>query len=480
MSIRFFLEIPDDSPAMTTIRLWVLRLGLFLLRQPIPEADDWIFLIDHTCELGPGKVLVILGVRQSQLQPGAYNLAHQDVELLHLEPMDTSTGDLMYGILTDLSDRVGVPRQIISDHGSDLVKAERLFVADHPGVRVTWDITHCMARFLLAEIATDEHWQRFRQACSETRNAVQQTPLRFLAPPSQKGASRCEHFDRLVLWGDDLLRFAERADFHQISIRHQCDSEARDQLKDQLDGTVLKLLEPLQERVFTERQGLEQTLRETLDADTFRTWSDKIIEASDCGRRMFMERYGWVCEYQDDLRLCYCPIVRMVYAAEKLVKREGLHEETATRFREHLDQAAEIIDARPVAAEPSTHTDRVAKLQARIVGYMNEQSCGCPIDESLLGTSDVLESLFGKYKTYSSRSSFKELGASLLLLPVLTARLTSDMIRNALEAVSVVALKQWVESNIGITALAQRIKAFRRPKPTENRHEQNTVSTAKI
>ncbi len=462
---------------MTTIRLWVLRLGLFLLRQPIPVADDWIFLIDHTCELGPGKVLVILGVRQSQLQPGAYNLAHQDVELLHLEPMDTSTGDLMYGILTDLSDRVGVPCQIISDHGSDLVKAKRLFVADHPQVTVTWDITHRMARLLLAEIATDEHWQSFRQACSETRNAVQQTPLRFIAPPSQKGASRCEHFDRLVLWGDDLLGFAERADFHQISTQHQCDTQARVQLSVQLDGTVLKLLEPLEERVFTDRQGLEQTLRETLDANTLRTCGDKIIEASDCGRRIFMERYGWVCKYTDELRLCYCPIVRMVYAAEKLVKREGLHEETAARFREQLDQAAETIDARPLGAELSIHTDRVVELESKIVDYMNEESCGCPIGESLLGTSDVLESLFGKYKTYSSRSSFKELGASLLLLPVLTARLTSDMIRIALEAVPVAALKQWVECNIGITALAQRIKAFRLPKPTEIRHEQNTVST---
>lgn len=453
-----------DAPAMTTIRLWILRVGLYLHQQPVPKASDWIFLIDHTCELGPGKVLVILGVRQSQLQPGTYNVGHQDVELLHLQPMDSSTGERMHDILCSVSDRVGVPRQIVSDHGSDLVKAERLFTTDHPDVIVTWDITHRMARLILAEIADDARWQTFRQACSETRNAVQQTALRFLAPPSQKGSSRCEHFDRLVLWGCDLLAFAERKDFGQITSNHQWDESARSRLTDILSITVLKSLESLDEHVFADRKAFEQAVQETLDAESFATYGAKIIEASDCGRRQFLERFDWVQEYQEDLQRCYHPMVHLVHEAERLVKHEGIHGETAQRLQQKVRR--ELVQE-----------GRVAQFESKIMAYLNEEGRGRPANESLLGTSDVLESLFGKYKMYSSKSSFKELGASLLMLPVITTRLTSQILKNALEAVPVSAVQQWVQDNIGLTAFAQRIKAFRPPNWKQIRDEKLVVST---
>ena len=402
--IGLFSRFPFDAPAMTTIRLWILRIGLYLHQRPAPRASEWIFLIDHTCELGPGKVLVILGVRQSQLHPGDYNIGHQDVEILHLEPMDSSTGERMYDILSALSEDVGVPQQIVSDHGSDLVKAERLFTSDHPDVVVTWDITHRMARLILAEIAEDTRWQEFRQACSETRNAVQQTALRFLAPPSQKGSSRCEHFDRLVLWGCDLLAFAEREDF------------------------------------------------------------GKINSNNDCSRREFIARFAWVQEYQKDLQRCYHPMVHLVHQAEKLVKHEGIHRETTRRFKQQVRR--ELVQ-----------TERVAQFESKIMAYLDEEGCGRPVNESLLGSSDVLESLFGKYKMYSSKSSFKELGASLLMLPVITTRLTSQIVKNALEAVPALAVQKWVLENIGVTALSKRRKAFRPPNWKQMRDEKSVPST---
>ncbi len=53
------------GPCAETIRLWLLRVGLFLLRRPLPRCSDWVFLVDLTIQLGEHKCLVILGVRLS-------------------------------------------------------------------------------------------------------------------------------------------------------------------------------------------------------------------------------------------------------------------------------------------------------------------------------------------------------------------------------------------------------------------------------
>ena len=40
------------GPCAETIRLWLLRVGLFLLRRPLPRCSDWVFLVDLTIQLG--------------------------------------------------------------------------------------------------------------------------------------------------------------------------------------------------------------------------------------------------------------------------------------------------------------------------------------------------------------------------------------------------------------------------------------------
>ena len=72
------------GPCAETIRLWLLRVGLFLLRRPLPRCLDWVFLVDLTIQLGTHKCLVILGVPLSQLRRTGYSPDHHDVHVLSL------------------------------------------------------------------------------------------------------------------------------------------------------------------------------------------------------------------------------------------------------------------------------------------------------------------------------------------------------------------------------------------------------------
>ncbi len=61
----------ERTPCANTARLWLLRLGLYELTRPKPRAEDWVWIMDHTVQIGTLKVLVILGVRLSQWEPEA-------------------------------------------------------------------------------------------------------------------------------------------------------------------------------------------------------------------------------------------------------------------------------------------------------------------------------------------------------------------------------------------------------------------------
>src|SRR5579864_9414608 len=52
-----------DIPHWTTGRLWLMRVGHALLTMPLPQADDWAWLVDLSVQIGQEKCLVILGIR---------------------------------------------------------------------------------------------------------------------------------------------------------------------------------------------------------------------------------------------------------------------------------------------------------------------------------------------------------------------------------------------------------------------------------
>ena len=107
------------GPDRSTGRLWLLRIGLAALLRPKIIATDWVWMIDHSVQIGQCKCLVILGIRLSEFPKGR-PLCHQDMEPIALMPMTSSTKETVAAHLEEAKDRTGVPRAILDDHGADL------------------------------------------------------------------------------------------------------------------------------------------------------------------------------------------------------------------------------------------------------------------------------------------------------------------------------------------------------------------------
>jgi hypothetical protein len=198
------------APAANTGQWWLLRLGLYELQRSKERASDWVWLVDHTVQLGQVKCLLIVAVRLSawELQ-GRGPLEHEDLTVLALEPMRESTGPQVQAHLEGATDQTGIPRAILSDAGRDLKKALAGFREGHPEVAELSDIKHKLALLVKAELEADARWLAFVPAVGRTKFQTQQTNLAYLMPPRPKEKARYMNLGELVNWGRRVLSYLD-------------------------------------------------------------------------------------------------------------------------------------------------------------------------------------------------------------------------------------------------------------------------------
>jgi hypothetical protein len=303
---------------------------------------------------------------------------------------------------------------------------------------LTSDITHRSARLLLAAVKGDETWVAFKAACQRTRTAVERTPWSALAPPSTAGASRCEHFDTLVLWGAAALAKLDAGASGVIDREHAWDDAAAYALRETLSAAEQERLKPLLGRSFADAEAFGLAVTTTLGPSEH---TAAIVRESDQGRRRGLAQFGWLETYRERLCAEYVPLVQMTYSAEQQVKHEGLHGRSAAEWR----------TTQPPLPRGAT---RARHHRAELLRYLRTEGRGRSRGEALLATSDVLESLFGKYKRYTERSPQTSLNSAILTLPVATEELTPDLIERAIVTTPLKSLQRWCRETFGRTKLA--------------------------
>src|SRR3972149_11003717 len=140
VSALFHLEIA--CPSWWTGRWWLLRVGYYKLTRPKEQAEDWVWIVDFTVQVGVGKCLVILGLRLCDLPPAGQCVTHELVEPLAVIPLEHSDGQVVYQHLTATRAQTGVPCEIISDHGTDVKAGVEQFCAQNPHPSPVYDLKH--------------------------------------------------------------------------------------------------------------------------------------------------------------------------------------------------------------------------------------------------------------------------------------------------------------------------------------------------
>lgn len=431
-------------PSYTSIRNWVFKLGLYELKKEKEYRADWIFIVDTTLELGRAKCLVILGINQEKFiqicTQQTRSLEHYDVEVLALEVTECCTGKLVEEKLTNLSSQVGIPKQIVADHGSDIKKGIELYQENHSEVIYTYDVTHQMANLLKSELSENKRYLEFIERCHITRQLIQQTELIFLNPPKPRTKARYHQVNTFVNWAIKILEYENKNDFSLINAEVELDRENLLYLTNKVDTNLMKKLRKFEGKIWENREFFLEELEKKLGIVSVQKYGEIILQVADKGRKRFQEKLGWVKDYQEDLKN-YHQMLTLINLAFKQIKTSGLGRNSAQTF---LKQVA-----------PMVLSESSEKLKNKIGEKLETSSCQIPENEIFLGTSDILESILGKYKIFSSRSPAKEVGKMLLTIPLCTIQLTAATVKEAMEKILICDLEDWSVSVIGQSMLSK-------------------------
>ena len=312
------------SPSWSSTRLWLLRLGYYKLTRAKEDGADWVWIVDHVVQTGQEKCLLIVGIRLSALPAEGEYLTHADVEPIAIYPVPQSNGEIVYQQLEKARKQTGVPREILSDQGSDLHKGIKQFCQAHPETSFIYDIKHKVAAVLKRELGADAVWQEFSRFAGQTSQRVQQTALAALAPPRQRRKARYMNVGELVAWGVRMLKYLDE------------------------EGS--------------QRQA----------------WDRHRVE----------EAVGWVREYRQEVEQ-WRQWVEVGTITEQFVKAHGVSAGGAQQLQPRLAAVGTL--------------PRTPQLCAEFVQFVTEEGAKANAGERLVGSSEVIESIFGK-----CRSQFRQ------------------------------------------------------------------------
>lgn len=376
-----------------SVRLWLLRLGLYRLTCPKEGTDDWMWIVDHTLQIGDHKCLIVVGIRQSAWEElDSRVLRHEDVDLIDLQPVTESNGKVVYRQLQAAAAKTGVPRAIVSDSGSDLHRGIDLFRQKHQGTTWMYDIKHKTACLLKHALERDASWRPFVEQVHRFKQRVSLTELAGLAPPQQRSKARYMNVDVLTDWA----------------------------------GKHLQLLD-----------------------------SRKAIRAAGLKSSQVEAKLGWLRKFAPQIRR-WREMLAVVEATEHYVRHEGIHSEAAT----------ELAAILPQATVPAARS-----LRKQLLEFVKEEAQRAQEGERLLGSSEVLESIIGKFKYLAGERGPHGMTGMALSIGALVGSQSVDTVQAAMQDVTNQDVWDWCRSHLGFTVqsvrgrITQALKLEQKPKP---------------
>lgn len=179
-------------------------------------------------------------------------------------------------------------------------------------------------------------------------------------------------------------------------------------------------------------------------------------------REIIQEKMDWILPFRAELAE-WKTILELVGKTEIYVRTQGLSQGGDQALRSLLR-----------LAPPST--ERTIRMRWSLIEYVLDESLKAQPGECLLGSSEVIESVFGKFK-YMQREHEKGcLTAMVLAIPAMVSQTTQEVVQSALEAVPVQKVRTWMKETFGKSPRTKRKEAFSIPANTEQKPDQLRLS----
>ena len=366
--------IGNFSPHFTTIRQWVLKMGLFQVSRDIEKRDDWIWLLDFSAGVGAQKCLVILGVRFNNLLEEVntgkrvdLTLSHKDVCILGIYPTKQADGEFVCEKLEEVTEKTQAPLAVVTDEGSDIKKGASMYVSKFKKTILIFDIAHKIALIIKGYLEDNERWNLFVGKVAKTKQLIQQTQdFAALSPPNQRSKSRFMNADIPLNW-------------------------------------VRKIEEV-----------------------------EHLWNVNEKAKERFQQYFGWIKDFKCDYDK-WNQIIEVAEQAKYTMRSQGLSEQSYTNLENIFMAKALSIG-------------EVTEITGKILDAIKEEVDKLPERRIYICSTEVLESVFGKYKEINNAAAQGITAAVLSIATFLSGRSESE-VKTGMEESQIHKVAEWIQSN---------------------------------
>ena len=169
------------------------------------------------------------------------------------------------------------------------------------------------------------------------------------------------------------------------------------------------------------------------------------------------EKLGWLVNYRQHLAK-WQELLEVVKVAEDYIKFVGIFDDCHIELKKHLDL--------------NLSTGRAKRVRQDLILFAEKQSKNVRQDERMLGSSEVIESVFGKYKRIEQDQAKSGFSSMVLSIAATVSKTTKDTIRKALETVPTKKIHEWFKNNIGQSVQSKKKEVSDQIKTAEIKPDQ--------
>jgi len=394
-------------PCANSIENWVGKLGYNCLRDVGQGLDNqsYCLIMDESIKCGNERTLLMLLAPAQKVGDSA--LRYEDVEILYLGGKSSWTGEKIEQQVRHLVAEKGLKIAYgLSDQDSKLLKAYRLLGYDHLP-----DINHALGSCLRRVFEKEPSYQALVKQVSAYQSKSVNQPLSYLRPDRQRAKARFLNQKTMVSWGLTLLEKFEELNEKETSFFSELPQyEPFLLLLDQ----CLSMVEAIA-KIF-KTQGL----------------SHQSLQAVE------------LIYLQGQFDLYFAP----------LIQQDNLP--STVRFNQSQQQLAGLSEA---------YREIFCQFLAQIKAYLDQYQAFLNQHQGIFQlSSDIIESLFGKYKSFCATNSLTGVSLLDLELPLHTLELQEiqSSLKEALTHTRNKDLIQWRAEHSSTNQAKQRRTFFQK------------------